>query len=144
MEWFNLYGLVFITVIMIPNILFVIKCKEGFQNKWSNKAVEAVEQIGRFGCFSFMIINIPVACIGFISDKLFIIYLIVNALLVALYCIIWIICFKKQSVFKALSLSILPSVIFIFSGIIYRSLPLVLSAMLFAPSHILISYKNAK
>ena len=144
MEWFNLYGLVFITVIMIPNILFVIKCKEGFQNKWSNKAVEAVEQIGRFGCFSFMIINIPVACIDFISDKLFIIYLIVNALLVALYCIIWIICFKKQSVFKALSLSILPSVIFIFSGIIYRSLPLVLSAMLFAPSHILISYKNAK
>ena len=30
MEWFNVFGLIFIVVIMIPNIVFAIKCKEGF------------------------------------------------------------------------------------------------------------------
>ncbi len=42
-----------------------------------------------------------------------------------------------------MALSIIPSAIFLFSGIISRSLLLTLSALLFAPSHILISYKNA-
>lgn len=51
MEGFNVFGLVFIIVIMIPNIIYAIKCKDEFVNKWNNKDVEAVEQIGRCGCF---------------------------------------------------------------------------------------------
>ena len=51
MGWFNVFGLFFIVVIMIPNILFAIKCKDGFDNKWNNKCVEVIEQVGRFGCF---------------------------------------------------------------------------------------------
>lgn len=144
MQWFNIWGLVFIAVIMIPNIIFAIKCKDGFENKWNNKAVEIIEQAGRFGSFGFMIINIPGVSFGWWSDEAFRAYLIVNALLVAIYCVIWIICFNKQSVFKSLALSILPSIVFLFSGIMSRSLPLILSALMFAPSHILISYKNAK
>lgn len=46
MDWFNIYGLIFVAVIMIPNILFAIKCKDGFENKWHNKSVEIAEQIG--------------------------------------------------------------------------------------------------
>ena len=37
MEWFNVFGLIFIAVIMIPNVVFAIKCKDGFDNKWNNK-----------------------------------------------------------------------------------------------------------
>ena len=59
MEWFNVFGLIFIVVIMIPNIVFAIKCKDGFDNKGNNKYVEVMEQVGRFGCFGLMIINIP-------------------------------------------------------------------------------------
>ena len=33
MEWFNVFGLIFIAVIMIPNVVFAIKCKDGFDNK---------------------------------------------------------------------------------------------------------------
>ena len=40
MEWFNVLGLIFIAVIMIPNVVFAIKCKDGFDNKWNNKYVE--------------------------------------------------------------------------------------------------------
>lgn len=144
MEWLNVFGLVMVAVIMIPNILFAMKCKDGFVNKWNNKSVETVEQIGRFGCFGFMIINIPGTWFGWWSDEAFAVYLVVDAVLVTLYCVIWAVCFRKSSVFRALTLSIIPSVLFLFSGIMSRSILLTIAAVLFAPSHILISYQNAK
>ena len=140
MEWLNVFGLVMVAVIMIPNILFAMKCKDGFVNKWNNKSVETVEQIGRFGCFGFMIINIPGTWFGWWSDEAFAVYLVVDAVLVTLYCVIWAVCFRKSSVFRALALSIIPSVLFLFSGIMSRSILLTIAAVLFAPSHILISY----
>ena len=144
MEWINVFGTVFIVIIMIPNITYALKCKNGFENKWNNKAVEIVEQIGRFGCFGFMIINIPGTWFGWWFDEAFAIYLVIDIFLIVLYCLIWIICFRKNSVFKALALSVIPSVIFLFSGIMSRSVLLIVSSLLFAPAHILISYKNAK
>lgn len=144
MEWFNIFGFIFICIIMIPNVIFAIKCKDVFENKWNNKFVETIEQIGRFCCFGFMIINIPRTYFGWWSDEAFAIYLIINIILVILYCLIWIICFKKNSVFKALALSIIPSIIFLFSGIMSKSILLIVSSIIFAPSHIMISYYNAK
>lgn len=91
-----------------------------------------------------MIINIPGTWFGWWSDEAFAIYLIVDTILVVLYCAIWIICFKKSSIFRALALSVIPSVLFLFSGIMSRSILLLIAAILFAPSHILLSYKNAK
>ena len=112
MEWFNVFGLIFMAVIMIPNIVFAIKCKDGFDNKWNNKYVEVIEQVGRFCCFGFMIINIPGTWFGWWSDEAFALYLIVDTILVMLYCAIWIICFKKSSIFRALALSIIPSILY--------------------------------
>ena len=144
MGWFNIFGLVFIVVIMIPNIVFAIKCKEAFENKWSNKVVELLEQIGRFGCFGFMIFNVPGTWFGWWSDEAFAIYLIVDSLLIVLYCIIWVICWKKNNVFRALALSIIPAVVFMFSAVMSRSILLIIASMLFAPTHIMISYKTVK
>ena len=90
-----------------------IKCKDGFDNKWNNKYVEVTEQVGRLGCFGFMIINIPGTWFGWWSDE-------------------------------ALALSIIPSMLFLFSGIMSRSVLLIIASVLFAPSHIVISYKNVK
>lgn len=117
MEWFNPFGLVFITIIIIPNIVFAIRCKDGFANNFRNKTVELVEQIGRFGCFGFMIFNIPGTWFGWASNEVFALYLILDALLVALYCILWIVCWKKNGTFKVLALSVIPSVVFLISGI---------------------------
>ncbi|MGN1473944.1 MAG: hypothetical protein ACI4WZ_07695 [Eubacteriales bacterium] len=144
MEWFNIFGLIFIVVILIPNIIFAIKCKDGFDIKWKNKYVEVMEQVGRFGCFGFMVINIPGTWFGWWSDEAFALYLIVDGILVTIYCATWIIYFKKSSVFRALALSIIPSILFLFSGIMSRSVLLIIATVLFAPSHILISYRNAK
>lgn len=142
MSWFNIYGLIFMIIIMIPNIIFAVKCKDGFENKWSNRAVEMLEQIGRYGCFGAMIFNVPFTVSGFLSDEAFAIYLIADSILIIAYWFIWIICFRRNSVFRALSLSVIPSVIFLFSGIISRSILLTIAAAVFAPCHILISYKN--
>lgn len=144
MEQLNIFGLVFITIIMIPNIIFMLTQRESLENKYHNKAIACMEQIGRVGCFAFMIFNIPTTWFGWWSDEALAAYLIVDALLVALYIAIWIICRHKNSIFRALALSAIPSVIFLFSGIMSRSVLLTLSALLFTPTHILISYKNAK
>lgn len=143
MNWINLYGLIFMAVILIPNMIFAAKCPEGFENAWQNKTVELLEQIGRFGCFGFMIVHIPGTWFGFPSDEAFAVYLLANILLIDCYCLIWMICFRKNSLFRALALSILPSLVFLLSGILSRSPLLILSALLFAPCHILLSYKNA-
>ena len=140
----NVFGLAFVVVMMIPNIIFAVRCKDGFENKWNNKTIERLEQIGRFGCIGFMVLNIPGTWFGWWSWKVLAIYLIVDTVLVVLYCVLWMICWKKNSMFKALSLSIIPSALFLFSGVMCRSILLILSAVLFAPTHILISYKNAK
>lgn len=144
MNWFNIYGLIFIVIIMIPNIVFALKCKDGFANKYNNKFVELFEQIGRFGSFIFMILNIPKTYFGFYFNNGLILYLIVDSILVVLYCLIWAICFKKPSVFRALSLSIIPSILFFYSGVMIRSILLIIFSLIFAPCHILISYKNSK
>lgn len=140
----NVFGLVFMAVIMIPNIIFAIKCRGAFENKWKNKAVEVLEKVGRYGCFMFMILNIPKTWFGWSSDESFALYLIVDAVLVTAYCVIWAVCFRKNTLFRVLGLSIIPSVIFLFSGIMSRSVLLIISAVIFAPCHIIISYKNFK
>ena len=50
-KYLNYWGLIFVILILIPNIVFAITCKDGFENRYQNKLVEILEQIGRFGCF---------------------------------------------------------------------------------------------
>lgn len=143
MSWFNGYGLVFMAVTLIPNIVFAVRCKDGFDNAWKNKCVEVLEQIGRFGCFIFMVFNIPGTWFGFWFRGALVTYVVVDAVLLAAYCLIWIVCFRRSSVFRALALSVIPSALFLFSGVMLRSVLLLVAAVLFAPCHILLSYKNA-
>lgn len=143
MEYFNFYGLIIMLIILIPNIIFGITHKEEFENKYDNKTVEIAEQIGRFGSFALMIVNIPIATLDYHLNNAELIYIIVNGVLCLTYCLMWIIYWNKNNVAKALALSITPSVIFLFSAIITLNIPLFITAVIFSFSHILISYKNA-
>ena len=128
---------------MIPSIVFAVKCREGFENMWHSRLVETAEQIGRFSCFALMIFNIPGMYGGFVSDDALHIYLVTDGILILAYCLIWIICFKNSSMFRATALSVLPAVVFLFSGIMSRYILLIIAAAVFAPSHIVLSCKNA-
>lgn len=144
MDWFNYYGLIFITIIMIPNIVVMIINKNSFENFYQNKIAEIFEQIGRYGCFILMIFNIPYTWFGFYFNHGLIVYLIVNSIMVFSYCLVWIILWKKECMIKAILLSVIPSLVFIFSGIILAYILLIAFSIIFAVTHILISVKNSQ
>ncbi|MDE6666974.1 MAG: hypothetical protein K2K38_01340 [Clostridia bacterium] len=143
MSWFNYYGLTIMAIIMIPNIIYVVKHKADNENTYNNKAVIILEQIGRYGCMAFMAFNIPYTYFNFWFDYALICYLSVNSALCLAYLIFWVICWNRRGKLKALSLSIIPTAVFLFSGIVLANIPLIAFAVLFGIAHILISYKNA-
>ena len=142
MEWFNLTGLIFVVVLLIPNIIYAATNKDGFADKFHNKLVETGEQIGRFGCFVLMFIQLPFVTLGYIYDGAQTLYLILGIVLLVFYCGGWIVFREGNSVAKALTLSILPSVLFLESGILILNIPLIVLSVVFAICHITISYKN--
>ena len=142
-KYLNYWGLIFVIVILIPNIVFAITCKDGFENRYQNKLVGSLEQIGRFGCFFSMFLMIPFMNSGYWFKQGKTVYLVFGVILVVLYCLGWIAFWKEDSIRKSLYLSILPSLLFIESGIISGNILLLIFALIFAPCHILISYMNA-
>lgn len=142
MQFIDFYGLAIIIIMMVPNSIYAAKHKETFVNKFDNKTLEIFEQIGRFGSFILMIINIPFFFNIWQADSR-IIYIVVNAVLLFMYLVGWIVFWKKNNVLKALYLSIIPSIIFLFSGVITADIPLLIFAVIFAICHVIISYKNA-
>lgn len=143
-KWFNFYGLIFMILILLPNIVFAVTHKDGFENLYRNKFVEVAEQIGRFGCFICMFVSIPLPIGGFWFDCARLVYIICGSLISAAYVIGWIVFRKTNSVFKSLYLSIVPSLLFVECGVFTLNIPLIMFCAVFAPCHILISYKNAK
>lgn len=141
MDWFNYYGLIIMAVIMIPNIVYAIKrpIKDVY---YCNKAVSVLEQIGRYACFALMIFNIPYLYFNFWFNGALTVYLSVNGVLCIAYIVFWCVCWNKYGKLKALSLSIIPTAIFLFSGIVLGYIPLIAFAILFGVNHIWISYKN--
>lgn len=144
MRWFNGYGAIFVFLLLVPNIVFAMTHKDGFENRWRNRMVEILEQIGRFGSFCFMFLCLPFACRGWWFDGAKAVYLSLGTVLVFLYLMGWILLWKEDSVRKSLWLSVLPSLLFLESGILTANIPLILAAVLFAPCHITISYQNAR
>lgn len=141
MGWFNYYGLAVMAIIMIPNIVYAVKNKNAV-NKYHNKAVEIAEQIGRYACLALMVFNIPYTYFGFWFDYALAVYLSVNGGLCLAYLIFWAVCWNKSGKLKALSLSVLPTCIFLFSGIALLNIPLIAFAVLFGITHVFISCKN--
>lgn len=143
MNWFNYSGLAIVAIIMVPNIVYAIKRKAIQEPSYSNRTILILEQIGRFGCLLFMVFNIPYTYFNFYFDHALIVYLAINGMLCLAYCIEWIVFWKRNGQLKALFLSITPSLIFLFSGIILANIPLIVFALLFTISHVNISYKNS-
>ena len=142
MGWFNYYGLIIMAIVMIPNIVYAVKRKDDTASTYNNKAAEVAEQIGRYGCFVFMIFNIPYTYFNFWFAHARIVYLSVNGGLCLAYILFWAICWHRRDKLKALSLSVIPSCIFLFGGIVLANIPLLAFAVIFAVCHILISYKT--
>lgn len=141
-EWFNYYGLIIMALMMVPNIVFAITLKNN--QPQVNKTIEALEQVGRYGCFALMIFNIPFVCSGFYFENAELVYLVTNGILICSYLLIWIICWNRHMKFRSYALSILPTAIFVFSSIILGYYLLLLFSIIFGICHIYISVNNSK
>lgn len=144
MDWFNYYGLIAVVIILIPNIISAVVDKSAFENKYNNKAILSLEQIGRYGCMVFMVFNIPYTYFNFWFNYALIVYLIVNVVLLVLYILGWMVFRKGRNTVKMLWLSIVPTLQFFCCGIMLLSIPLIVFAIIFGIGHITVSYMNRK
>lgn len=141
MDWLNIYGLVIMIIIMIPNIVFAMR-EKNFESKYNNKLIEVIEQIGRFGSMFLMIFNISFLNYGYWFSNAKKVYMILVGVLALAYCLTWVLYFKKATISKAMALAIIPTLIFLFSGLISLNILLIITSVLFGIGHLIISYYN--
>ena len=142
MGWFNYYGLIAVAIILIPNIISAVTDKNLYLSAHICRPIAVSEQIGRYGCMAFMVFNIPYTYFNFWFDSALLTYLIVNGILLLLYLFGWVVFGKGRSTIKMLWLSITPTLLFLFSGVMLLSIPLIVFAVIFGIGHITISYTN--
>ena len=143
MGWFNYYGLIGVVIILIPNIVCALTCKESFENRNIHRAVLLLEQIGRYGCMAFCVFNIPYTFYGFWFPQAQAVYLIVGGACLVFYCLGWLLFFLRGGGMQVW-LSVTPTVFFFFCGVMLLSVPLIASALLFGAAHITTSIRNSK
>lgn len=142
--WINLFGAIIVVLIMIPNIIYVIKNKEENVEIALPKLIVILEQIGRYACIALMWLPLLVWKFGFESLTDFHVYVITNAVLILLYYLFWITYSKEKTLTTGLCLAIIPTMIFLISGLLLRHWLLVLFACVFGIAHIWITYDTHK
>ena len=140
--WINVFGAVIVVLMLIPNIVYAIKNK-GEKNLCTNRFMNVVEQVGRYACIVLMWLPLLVWKFGFASVLDMMLYMACNGLLLAAYWIAFAFYMKRRTVRLAIVLAVLPSCIFLLSGILLQHWLLVAFAILFAIGHIYVTYKNA-
>ena len=139
--WINVFGAATVVIMLIPNIVYAIKNKDE-KNLCTNRFMNIIEQIGRYACIVLMWLPLLVWEFGFAGVSLMVIYVAGNAALLTAYVVLFAVYMKKRSAALALTLAIIPSVIFLLSGITLRHWLLVGFAVLFAVGHFYVTAKN--
>lgn len=137
----NLFGFIIVVIMLMPNIIYGFKFK-GVENKCKKKTMNIIEQVGRYGSMAFMILPLFVWEFGFSSVFMMFIYVLGNGTLLLAYLIIWVFYFKKQTMGKAMMLAIIPTCIFLLSGLTLYHWALVVAAVIFGLGHIYVTYQN--
>ena len=140
-NWLNIFGLIIVALLLIPNIIYALKEKNQV-NKCTNRFMNVLEQIGRYGSMFLMVFNIGLAEFGFSSVGAFIVYLFGNALLLISYWLIWVLYFRKKAYWKQIALALIPAGIFMLSGITMLHFLLIIFAVIFGIGHIYVTNKN--
>ena len=132
-----------IILILIPNIVYAVKFRNQ-GNKCTNRAMNVLEQAGRYACMFLMVFNIGIAEFGFDPVTPFLIYGIGNVVLLFAYWLVWGLYFHRKDFWKSMALAIIPTGIFLLSGITLGHVLLVIGAVVFGIGHIYVTYENTK
>ncbi len=138
--WINLLGACIVVLMMIPNIIYAAGQKTDETRTNVPHCLSACEQVGRFGCIILMWLPLLVWKFGFGSIEEFLIYLVGNGVLLLCYYLFWMFYSRKKTLSKAMALAIIPTAIFLLSGILLRHWLLAAAAVLFGAAHCTITY----
>lgn len=141
--WINAFGGGIVVLMLIPNIVYAVKNKDE-KNLCTNKLMNIIEQAGRYACIVLMWLPLLVWEFGFNSVNDMLIYVLANSVLVVSYWLVFAKYLKEKTKITAVVLAVIPSLIFILSGLILRHWLLLAAAVLFAVGHIYVTYQNAK
>ena len=140
----NLFGLAIVAVMLIPNIAYAVRRRSGTeQSGGGRKLLCWFEQVGRYGSMILMAVPVMVGEFGFAGVTAFLIYAVGNTVLLLAYLVAWGLYFKKVCRGKELVLAVLPTCIFLLSGITLRHWLLVATAILFGVGHIYTVLRSA-
>ena len=141
MNWFNLYGVIIVVLLLLPNMMYAHKIKYT-EEKCHNMLMNLLEQVGRYGAMLMMVLNIGLSEPGFQSQEAFAVWLVSNSLLILLYLICWQFYIDSQVFVVAMMLAVLPSILFVANGFMFRHWLLIIFGCIFSVSHIYVTYHN--
>lgn len=142
-NWINVWGAMIVIIMLIPNIIFAIR-NPYLENKCKNVIMNIIEQIGRYTSMVLMIFPIFVREFTFKSVLEMICDVVVTSILLLVYWVVWFFYLKTKSKNKAIILAVLPTMIFVISGILLRHWSLMLAGISFGIGHIYVTLQNTK
>ena len=138
--WINVMGGAIVLAMLLPNVLYALRGQP--QPNRAGKLLCAAEQVGRYACMTLMWLPLLVWEFGFRGKGAFLTYAVGNAALLLLYFGVWIAYAGRRTRPKALALAILPTLIFLLSGVLLRHWLLAAAAVWFGVSHTAVTYRN--
>ena len=141
--WINLFGGVIVILMLIPNIVYALRNRDE-QDRCTDKFMNVLEQVGRYGCIVLMWFPLLVWKFGFKSVPEMLLYFVGNGALLLAYWLVYARYLKQRTARRALALAVIPACIFLLSGLLLRHWLLVSFALLFAVGHIYVTLINAE
>jgi len=140
----NLWGAAIVALLLVPNILYSLKHRD-FGCQSASRAVNAAEQLGRYGSMALMVIPLGVRGgeFGFYSGEGLILWLAGLAGLLLAYYVCWVFFAKRPGRRLALALAALPCGIFLLHALLLRHWALGLCAALFTWAHLTITWQGS-
>ncbi len=139
--WINVFGAIIVVLMLVPNVVYALK-NRGEENRCTNRWMNLLEQIGRYGCIAFMWFPLLVGKFSFRSVPEMTLYLGGNGALLAVYWFVYARYLRERTRRRALTLAVVPACIFLMSGLLLRHWLLVVFALLFAVGHIYVTTQN--
>ena len=139
--WINVFGAIIVVLMLVPNVVYALK-NRGEENRCTNRWMNLLEQIGRYGCIAFMWFPLLVGKFGFRSVPEMTLYLGGNGALLAVYWFVYARYLRERTRRRALTLAVVPACIFLMSGLLLRHWLLVVFALVFAVGHIYVTTQN--
>ena len=140
---FNLWMAGIIALLLIPNLIYALRHRGGGISSPS-RAINLLEQIGRFGCMIFMVVPLGVKGgeFGFYSWEGLIIWAAGEMLLLLAYYVCWGFFARRPGRKMALALALIPCGIFLLSAVLLRHWVLAVFTGIFTGTHLYIVRHN--